>query len=146
MSSGGSKSDRKRESFDAQEFTPEELKTIKSLPGASHLIKATKGQKKAKNLNKVQHLDYEDYLEHCETYKSQKEHLKKQKNHLSRYVQELKDVREEHKILNDKENSLKHRWLNFTHTFTREAFGKPYQIVSLSLGSRYFIATCCHKL
>jgi hypothetical protein len=94
----------------------------------------------------VQHLDYEDYLEHCETYKSQKEHLKKQKNHLSRYVQELKDVREEHKILNDKENSLKHRWLNFTHTFTREAFGKPYQIVSLSLGSRYFIATCCHKL
>ena len=57
--------------------------------------------------------------EYWETYKQEKERYKKQKNHLHTYVQGLKDVREEQKKENEKEKSLKHRWLDFTHAFSQ---------------------------
>ncbi len=95
------------------------------------LVKEKKGQKHAKTFKKAKarmfEYPHEDQMqEYWETYKSEKERQKKQKNHLHNYVQSLKDVREESKNINEKEKSLKHRWLDFTHAFSLQAFGKTY--------------------
>ena len=61
-------------------------------------------------------------------------------------MEELKTQREEHKNLNDKENSLAHRWLNFTSAFSGEAYGKRYRPESVSFGAKHVIVVCCYKL
>ena len=61
------------------------------------------------------------------------------------YVQGLKDFREEHKKENDKEKSLKHRWLDFTQVFSQQSQGKSYKVDSVSLGNRSFAAICSYK-
>ena len=142
--------------IDPGELSDEERKAVMTLPGAQSVLhKNSKNSKSGSSLanpgkksKKLSHKEqeqqtYEEYLERSETYKNNKEHLKKQKNHLNRYVQELKDVREEHKTQNDRENSVQQRWICITKSFTREAFGpRGYKVESLVIGSRQIVAIC----
>eukprot|EP00347_Sterkiella_histriomuscorum_P002508 403367880 len=103
-----------------------------------------KGKKKQK-ISKMRYASEEDLQEYWETVKAEKQRKKKQKNHLLNYVSDLKEFREEYKKEIDKEKSLKHRWLDFTHTFNQQAFGKNFQIERLSLGNKSFVAICTYK-
>jgi uncharacterized protein (UPF0248 family) len=60
-------------------------------------------------------------------------------------VQDLKDTREENKTANDRENSLPHRWLDFTQVFNHSAFGKTLKVNSIAFGSKHIYALCNHS-
>lgn len=101
---------------------------------------SNKANKKKKN-----QMTLEEHLDELDIAKSQRDKKKKHKNHQKEFIQEQTAFREEHKSLNDKERSLPHRWLNFTHVFSQTAFGKSYLVESLSLGNKDFAAICTYK-
>jgi hypothetical protein len=57
----------------------------------------------------------------------------------------ITETREEQKSINDKEKSVKCRWLNITHAFSQNAFGKNYIVESITVGNKSIAATCIYK-
>ncbi|CDW91727.1 xpg i-region family protein [Stylonychia lemnae] len=108
-------------------------------------INESKRGKQKQKAGKIRYATEEKLEEYWEACKIESERKKKHKNHQNTHIQGLKDFREEYKKEIDKEKALKHRWLDFTHSFNMTAFGKNYQVENLSMGNRFFIAICTYR-
>mmetsp|Transcript_18190 Transcript_18190/g.17311 ORF Transcript_18190/g.17311 Transcript_18190/m.17311 type:complete len:113 (+) Transcript_18190:520-858(+) len=70
---------------------------------------------------------------------------KKKKNNTMKLYNKLMVDRENNKTQNDKEKSLKHRWINLNSAFSQAAFGKNFVPTKINLGGIYYTAICSYN-